>query len=1231
MPHVLQNISPVSITAHRLAEKWGGLLNGIMVGTLAPFFLTAGAAVSAAETVTADFTSATAIPLTASGYTATGNEISISLSYAPGTGADLMVVENTGIGFIGGEFVNLAQGQQVELVFDGVTYPFVANYYGGTGNDLVLHSTRRRLVSWGSNTDGVLGRGGSGSIPSPVSGTGVLAGKTVVAVSTGVQKALSSGVRHVLALCSDGTVVAWGNNSYGQLGTGQSFSSTAPVTVDQTGVLAGKTVVAVSAGDRYSLALCSDGTMAAWGEKYGPADDYGNKQNSSVPVMLAMAGALEGKTVVRISAGIRHCVALCSDGALVSWGMNNNWQLGDGTNTAADMPVAVDMTGVLAGKSVISIAAGDEFTLVLSSDGKLVSWGSNSYGQLGRVSNSTTRGPGAVNDTGALSGKIVDSMSVGGGYCLARCSDGTVVGWGNNNTGQLGNGTTTSSSVPVAIEGFGLSNGRTVKSLATGDSYSLALCSDGRVLGWGSNNKLQLGIDPATTSSLSPTEMVALGGLAGVERFAVFAGGATSMVSVVVPADSKLSGLLPGSGTLTPDLSIRTTDYGVVVPSTTPTITLRPVTANSLAEITVAGVGVASGTASGEIQLSPGPNPIPVVVTAEDGTRTSYTVNFLRSMNLEAVIDSETDVPVVAPLYDATGLTASLSLGFAPQMGASLKVIDNTGLAFIRGQFANLSQGQAVDLAYGGVTYHFVANYYGGTGNDLVLEWAKRGIAAWGQQNGLGTAGKLSYRVPEMVDNTGALAGKCVVSVGSGGRPFSPFGLVLCVDGSVIGWGDQGGEPGGGGMSLKPVLSNFPGVLSGKRVIAISSANSSSMALFSDGTMAVSEIWNYYYPTPTNPGVLAGKSVVGISKGGNHVLALCSDGTIAAWGENYDGQLGNGTTTYSSTPVAVMGEGALYGKMVTAVTTGLSHSLALCSDGTLVSWGDNAYGQLGNNSTADSSVPVVVSGRGVLAGKRVVALSQGAEYMSLVLCSGGTVASWGLNSSGQLGRGTTVYSSLIPGQVNPTGVLAGKKVVSVSSGWRHNIAACSDGSVVTWGDNQTGQLGTGSTASAGGVGKVIDTGELYGKKPLTSAAGMQSLVIMAEPDSGYPGWASDFTGISDKRPSADPDADGIPNLVEYALGGHPGVSSMDLVPILSASGNEFIFNFNRLASSVSDTAQVFQYSTDMVSWTDVGISPVANAAVTLGTTEGGGKQAVTVTIPKGDHGQMFGRLQVKQP
>src|SRR5207245_2355551 len=164
-----------------------------------------------------------------------------------------------------------------------------------------------------------------------------------------------------------------------------------------------------------------------------------------------------------------------------------------------------------------------------------------------------------------------------------------------------------------------------------------------------------------------------------------------------------------------------------------------------------------------------------------------------------------------------------------------------------------------------------------------------------------------------------------------------------------------------------------------------------------------------------------------------------------AWGFNKDGQLGDGSTESSATPVAVSG---LLG--VTAVAGGSRHSLALMEDGTVKAWGGNAEGQLGDGGSEASDVPVDVRG---LSG--VTAVSAGFRH-AIALLSNGTVMAWGENEYGQLGDGTEADSAW------PVPVRNLSAVTSISAGNSHSVALIAKGKVMAWGDNEEGQLGDGS-------------------------------------------------------------------------------------------------------------------------------------------------------------------------
>jgi alpha-tubulin suppressor-like RCC1 family protein len=226
-----------------------------------------------------------------------------------------------------------------------------------------------------------------------------------------------------------------------------------------------------------------------------------------------------------------------------------------------------------------------------------------------------------------------------------------------------------------------------------------------------------------------------------------------------------------------------------------------------------------------------------------------------------------------------------------------------------------------------------------------------------------------------------------------------------------------------------------------------------------DGTEVGPEVclslpFTYCSSTPVAVTGLSG--VTAISTGTDHTLALMADGTVMAWGNNVQGQLGDGTTGgISNVPVPVKG---LSG--VTAISAGRSYSLALLSDGTVMAWGDNHAGELGEGIAGESrDEPVAVPG---LSSVTAIAASEGTNVYgkvhSLALLSSGQVMAWGDNEHGELGHGTVSEKDDTPTLVTGLG-----NVTAVSAGTGYSLALLESGEVIAWGANEHGQLGDGGT------------------------------------------------------------------------------------------------------------------------------------------------------------------------
>jgi uncharacterized repeat protein (TIGR02543 family) len=385
-----------------------------------------------------------------------------------------------------------------------------ANYEGSVTNQLSIAMTGP-AVAWGMGTSGQLGNGGSTNSPLPVAilTSGALAGKTIVGVA--------GGSAHSYALTSEGLVYAWGHNSYGELGNNGTASSPVPVMVYTNGALSGKKITAIASGENHALALSADGLLFTWGWNNnlqlgnGSTVDYTN-----VPVAVDMTGVLAGKTVVALGTGNMHNQVVTSDGQIFTWGYGEEGQLGNGGTTNSGVPVAVDMNGALASKTVIAASGGWEHTVALTSDGLVYTWGAGGNYQLGDGATTNSSVPVAVATDGVLSGKTIVAIGAGEYHCLAVSSEGQVYSWGPNSNGELGNGTNTPSSVPVAVFTNGALSGKTVVSVCGTYDSSTALTDDGQVFSWGYNGNGELGNPAYTNYSYVPVPVDESGALAGL-------------------------------------------------------------------------------------------------------------------------------------------------------------------------------------------------------------------------------------------------------------------------------------------------------------------------------------------------------------------------------------------------------------------------------------------------------------------------------------------------------------------------------------------------------------------------------------------------------------------------------------------------------------------------------------------------------------------------------------------
>jgi hypothetical protein len=396
----------------------------------------------------------------------------------------------------------------------------VVSIWGGARGTIVLKSDGT-VWTWGANFGGKLGVGigpatlvGT-NIPVEVHGPGNISYLNSITTIMG-------GEIHNVALKSDGTVWAWGQNAYGQLGDGTTNDEYTPIQVGLDSVPPLTSVIKLGGRPYFTLAVKSDGTIWAWGmNRYGQVGngtvDPLSGPQVTVPVMVnssSPGGSINNPR--EVTCGYQFGAALTTNGTVWTWGSGSHGELGNGTTGSSYTPAQVP--GLT---NIIAISAGWFHILALKSDGTVWGWGNNTHGELGDGTAINRSAP-----VPALNLNNIISVSGGDSHSSALAANGTVWKWGVNDLGELGNGTTNAIANPLPAPiltdkfGTGFSN---VVMVAARDYHNIAVKTDGSVWMWGANDQGQCG-DGATNGDWQPVPVVGLG--ARVPRFLNVAPGA---------------------------------------------------------------------------------------------------------------------------------------------------------------------------------------------------------------------------------------------------------------------------------------------------------------------------------------------------------------------------------------------------------------------------------------------------------------------------------------------------------------------------------------------------------------------------------------------------------------------------------------------------------------------------------------------------------------------------------
>jgi alpha-tubulin suppressor-like RCC1 family protein len=712
---------------------------------------------------------------------------------------------------------------------------------------------------------------------------------------------ISAGIFHACKVNEGGTVSCWGRNDSSQLGDRSLTDFSAPVDVvgltNVVGVAAGGSF---AAGGSHTCALLSDGTARCWG--LGLSGQLGNNTIVSKQLVPVVVSGLSG--AVAIAAGGSHTCALLANGTVRCWGLNGDGQLGDNTRSNRLTPVVVSgLTGVVA------ITAGFAHTCALLADGSVRCWGANGSGQLGD-------GTKVDRATPVLVGNLTRAVAISASHahtCALR-ADGTVRCWGSNFSGQIGDNSEIDRSSPTVVQGL-----VNAVAISAGTAHTCALLANGTARCWGNNVHGQMGN----------------GTIGGIRLIPVAVASSLGTAVAISAGDAHTCALLAdGSAKCWGSDQFGQLGDGVFV---------------------IDGIGE---------------TPTPVLA----GTGTFTARDIAAGRNHTCAVRANGTVA-------CWGANDSGQIGNGTIGGNRLTPVNVPNLANVVG----IAAGDA----------HTCATLANGTAR------------CWG----LNSSGQLGNGTvsnsPTPVTVTGLTS---VIAIAAGGALGSSHTCALLADGSVRCWGANGSGQLGIGNTFP---SSVPMPVSGlSDAVSIAVGESHSCALVAIGAVFC---WGSDGLTShTLPTLVSLDNVVATAGGNRHSCALRADGTAWCWGQNLLGQLGNGSTTSTSSPTLV---DLLFNPV--AIAGGFGHSCASLADGTARCWGDNAAGQLGNTTTTSSTTPTLVQfsplfGIGVtllrpLRG--VVNITTGRRH-SCALSVGGGVSCWGENTFGQLGNNSTTNSTV---------------------------------------------------------------------------------------------------------------------------------------------------------------------------------------------------------------------------
>jgi alpha-tubulin suppressor-like RCC1 family protein len=768
---------------------------------------------------------------------------------------------------------------------------------------------------------------------------------------------------------------------------------------------------------------------------------------------------------IKLEYGYQHTIALTEEGKVFTWGNNEAGQLGDNTTVSKSSPIDITSKFPLsAGEKVVDVAAGYNHTGILTSLGKVYTWGANTKGELGDDTWIAKTVP--VNITARFtlaSGEKVVELDFMMFNSSALTSNGRLFTWGESASYALGSGSLGPSKVPLDVTGnISLLPGEKVASFSFGRDAAIALSSNNRVFTWGRNYEGQIG-NGTTTEQSMPLEITANFSLDEDEvvekvEFGYFHASAITSTGKLFMWGYNMYGQL-GTGFGPDELSpVNITSQMILDPSDRIVETAMG-TNHTLIRTEMGRIFATGGASHGELGNNSG-------------------VFFYAPTEITSwiILDEEEEISdLIACSYMSGAITSSGKL-----------------LAWGWNNFGQIGDGTLIDKYVPGRVYvavntvtktvfprneviakGFVGNNY----TSVITELNK--VYIWGVNNDgiLGTGDTVPSMEPIDIKHKFNLVREdSIIDMAL----YSSHTLALSQMGRVYAWGNNfSGQLGNGTTerALEPVEITSMFLLSeGEQIIDVESGIAFSGALSSTGEVYLwgenenHQLGNGDYVdvlVPTNVTanfpLFEGEQIIKLSLGGNHGAVLTDLNRVFSWGTNSVGQVGNlETMTYVGLPVEITSNFSLaLGEVIIDIEFGQEHSAALTSSGRVFMWGSNVYGELGDgmSSSMFTGIPQDITSYLILtAGESVDYLDLGANKTT-VITTNNRVLVWGDAYSGALGNGNE-FQVEYPLDITANFSLSiGESIISIDFNQAHSIAISNLGKVYTWGLNTDGQLG----------------------------------------------------------------------------------------------------------------------------------------------------------------------------